>query len=246
MDDTFCEFNEFGEFRENMMKRPLITLNMASSIDGKITTARRDKFGLGSEEDRAMMETLRAKVDAVLIGKGTLIDEDPPLLLRQSELIAQRKESKKNAHPINMVAASSLNFNIEDSAFFNHPQTEKIVFTTTNNDPQQMKTLETYATVIATPTNSEGRVDLVKMVRRMPELNIHHLLLEGGGELNFAMLEAGLIDEIYLTLCPMVIGGSTAPTTFEGEGFRREMIRHLTLKSYRVNQHGEIFLQYHT
>ena len=59
-------------------------------------------------------------------------------------------------------------------------------------------------------------------------------MLEGGGDLNFSMLELGLIDEIYLTLCPFVFGGRTAPASFGGEGFTKEHVRTLGLKSYRL------------
>ena len=58
------------------------------------------------------------------------------------------------------------------------------------------------------------------------------------------MLQAGLIDEIYLTVCPFVFGGRTAPTAFDGAGFTREHVRKLALKSHRQSASGEIFLHY--
>ena len=70
------------------------------------------------------------------------------------------------------------------------------------------------------------------------------LLLEGGGELNFSMIQAGLIDEIYLTVCPFIFGGRTAPTAFDGVGFVHNHACKLALKSYRPSATGELFLHY--
>ena len=66
-------------------------------------------------------------------------------------------------------------------------------------------------------TDPTGRVDLVEVVGKLPSLGVSHLLLEGGGELNFSMLQVGLIDEIYLTICPLIFGGRDAPTSFDGD-----------------------------
>jgi 5-amino-6-(5-phosphoribosylamino)uracil reductase len=89
-----------------------------------------------------------------------------------------------------------------------------------------------------------GRVDLVEVARVLPAMGVDHLLLEGGGELNFSMLEAGLVDEIYLTICPFIFGGRTATTSFDGQGFTRDQVRKLALVSHRPSASGEIFLHY--
>jgi 5-amino-6-(5-phosphoribosylamino)uracil reductase len=85
---------------------------------------------------------------------------------------------------------------------------------------------------------------MVEVLRRLPPLGICHLLLEGGGELNFLMLNAGQIDELYLTVCPFVFGCRTAPTPFDGVGFACQNVRKLALKSHRVSSKGEVFLRY--
>ena len=58
------------------------------------------------------------------------------------------------------------------------------------------------------------------------------------------MLDGGLVDEIYVTVCPFIFGGRTAPTSFDGAGFTREHVRKLALKSHRLSSSGEIFLHY--
>jgi len=78
----------------------------------------------------------------------------------------------------------------------------------------------------------------------MPSMGVRHLLLEGGGELNFSMLEADLVDEVYLTICPYLFGGRDAPSPVDGAGFPRKHVRKLVLKSHRAGTHGELFLRY--
>ena len=128
--------------------------------------------------------------------------------------------------------------------FFRSPETEKLVFTTERTPPDLREAASRYARIEVVPLDGSGRVDLVEVLRKLPSLGVRHLLLEGGGELNFSMLEAGLIDEIYLTVCPFVFGGRTAPTSFDGAGFTREHVRKLALKSHRQSASGEVFLHY--
>ena len=82
------------------------------------------------------------------------------------------------------------------------------------------------------------------MVQVMYKLKIRSLLLEGGGNLNFSMLNLDLVDEIYLTLCPYVIGGLMSPTIFDGDGFPKELVKRVHLESTRVGSQGELFLKY--
>lgn len=226
------------------MERPFVTLNMASSLDGKTTTFEHQKVRFGSTEDRELMEDLRSKVDAILIGSGTLIADDPPLILRIPKYQEQRKQIKNNNQPINIVASHTLNFTPEESDFFNHPDTDKIVVTTTDADKAKIERIEKYADVVRIEKNEEGFLDVVKMLNYLYKRKIQHLLLEGGGCLNFSMLRESVIDEIYLTLCPFVIGGKTAPTTFDGKGFSKEEVQKLQLEGVRQGQFGELFLKY--
>ncbi len=226
------------------MNRPFVFLNMASSIDGKITTAGRENFSLGSQGDRHRMEELRARADAVLIGAGTLRDEDPPLLIRDPELVAGRVARGAPAQPVNVLVSTLLDVPIAGSRFFNAEQTRRIVFTTPAAPRKKLREAAARAKVVLVPRDPHGRVHPGAMLERMPRLGIEQLLLEGGGGLNFAMLEADLIDEIHLTLCPSVIGGSAAPTTFEGAGFTRRGMRSLKLDGVRSNDLGELFLKY--
>lgn len=224
--------------------RPFVTLNVAESADGKIAPVDGGKINFGSAEDRAQMEALRALADAVLIGCGTLRAEDPPLVIRDPATRDRRIGAKGSPHPRNIAVCSTLPENLANMSFFRSPETEKLVFTTERTPADLRAIAARFAQIEVVPPDTSGRADLVEVLRRLPSLGVSHLLLEGGAELNFSMLQAGLIDEIYLTLCPFVFGGRAAPTSFDGGGFPREHIRKLALKSHRVSASGEVFLHY--
>lgn len=128
--------------------------------------------------------------------------------------------------------------------FFREPETEKLVFTTERASSALREAAGRFARVEVVALDTSGRVDLTEVLRGLPRLGVRNLLLEGGGELNFSMLQADLIDEIYLTLCPFAFGGRTAPTPFDGNGLPKERVRKLVLRESRVGSKGELFLRY--
>lgn len=226
------------------MNYPHVFVNMASSIDGKITTRTREAFSLGSDDDRVMMETLRERADAVMIGAGTVRDEDPPLLIRDPLRRDRRIAAKGAPHPLNVVISASLDFEVEGSRFFSCSETERLVYTGAGTDRARKRQVERNAELVVVGRDATGSLELGEILADLRRRGVRELLLEGGGMLNFAMLNAGLVNEIYLTICPMVIGGKTAPTSFSGEGFIREEIHNLELISTRANERGELFLRY--
>jgi 5-amino-6-(5-phosphoribosylamino)uracil reductase len=225
-------------------ERPFVTLNVALSADGKLAPVDGGKVSFGGAEDRAQMELLRAEADGVLIGGGTLRVEDPPLVIRDPELRGRRVAAKGSPHPRNIAVCSVLPENLERMNFFRSPDTDKLVFTTERTPRGLLEGAKRYVQVEVVPAHESGRVNLVEVLRRLVAMGVGHLLLEGGGELNFSMLQAGLIDEIYMTICPFIFGGRTAPTPFDGAGFGRDSVCKLSLVSHRVGLRGEIFVRY--
>jgi len=225
-------------------ERPFVTMNVAASIDGKIAPVGGGKVNFGSAEDRALMEELRARADGVVIGGGTLRSEDPPLIIRDPEVRGRRLVTKGKPHPLNITVSTGLPDGLAEMDFFREPETEKLVFTTERASPALRETAGRFARVEVVALDASGRVDLTEVLRGLPRLGVRNLLLEGGGELNFSMLQADLIDEIYLTLCPFAFGGRTAPTPFDGDGLPKERVRKLALRESRVGSKGELFLRY--
>jgi len=224
--------------------RPRVTMNMAASLDGKISTVDGGLSTFGGPEDLAQMDDLRASADAVLIGGGTLRADDPPLLIRNPDVRRRRILSKNAPHPWNIVASSHLPEHPGGMRFFREPETEKIVFTTGRVPPERRAAVSRFARVETVASDKRRRVDLREVVERLWALGVRHLLLEGGGRLNFSMLQADLIDEIYLTICPLTFGGRTAPTVFDGAGLTSEHVRKFALQHCRVGSLGDVLLRY--
>ncbi len=220
-----------------------VIVNMAMSCDGKVATSDRTKLRFGSAEDRALLEDLRGQADIVLIGHGTLRDEDPPLLIRNERLADRyRQLHNGNAQPYNGVVCTTIDPRLPEMAFFRHPATRKIMFTSESNQ-NMIRVAEQFAHVVRCRMH-DGRVDVRHVVEQCRHLGLGTVLIEGGGSLNFSAIQADIVDEIYLTVCPFVFGGATAPTVVDGDGFAMQMIRSLRLESCHSGKFGEVFLHY--
>lgn len=219
-------------------------MNMATSIDGKIATVERVPYHFGSPEDRARMQELRAAADAVLIGAGTHRVEDPLLLVEDLDLIARRRTEGRPEQPLNVVVSGRFPDDVGAMQFFRDPRARKAAFTTEETPNDVRERLAGLALVEIVPKGEDGRADLRLVLRRLRALGVENLLLEGGGEMNFSMLRDGLVDEIYLTICPLVFGGREAASMVGGAGFARDRVKKLDLLESKVGGHGEIFLHY--
>lgn len=220
-------------------RRPYILLNYALSLDGKLSTEQRDPVRFTSRIDRGLMDEIRADVDAVLIGAGTLRAEDPPVRIKAARRRDERRRMGKSSHPVSVILSRSMRLPRE-GRYWKDDQVERIIATTQQATDEQVVPFQDMAEVIRV---DQDTVDLHEFCRMLSDRGVERLLVEGGGEVNMAFWEAGLVDEVYLTLCPVVIGGSTAPTAADGKGFSSDDFRKLRLiESRRVGQ--ELFLRY--
>lgn len=220
-------------------RRPYILLNYALSLDGKLSTEQRDPVRFTSRIDRGLMDEIRADADAVLIGAGTLRAEDPPVRIRAARRRNERRRAGKSPHPVSVILSRSMRLP-RIGRFWEDGQVERIIATTRQSKDEQVLPFRDLAEVVRAGRTT---VDLHELCRMLADRGIGRLLVEGGGEVNMAFWEAGLVDEVYLTLCPVVIGGRNAPTAADGTGFASDSFRRLRLiESRRVGQ--ELFLRY--
>jgi 2,5-diamino-6-(ribosylamino)-4(3H)-pyrimidinone 5'-phosphate reductase len=219
--------------------RPHVAVNMAMSLDGKISTFRREHLTLGTEHDRRLMDELRSRVDAVIVGSGTVKWDGFPILIRYKDLEEKRTARGLSPHPVNITMSRGLDFPTTRE-FFQHPDTRKIVFTTGAAPERRVKLFSRYAEVVVLPgRNLSPRTVLNHLHRRKFKM----VLLEGGGALHFAFARDDAVDDIYITLTPRLIGGATAPTTMDGKGFLAAGQIPLRLVSTRRVE-DELFLKY--
>ena len=220
-------------------ERPHVAVNMAMSLDGKISTYRREEISLGTEHDRRLMDVLRADADAVIVGSGTVRHDGFPIRIRYSDLEAERVAHGRTPHPVNVTMSRKLNVP-STRPFFRHPDTERIVFTTRAAPATRVKLISRFAEVI---TLRSRTISPTAVLAELSRRGMRRVLLEGGGELHFAFAREGVIDDLYITLTPRLIGGVTSPTVLDGKGFLAA--DHIDLRLVTRKQIGdELFLKY--
>jgi 2,5-diamino-6-hydroxy-4-(5-phosphoribosylamino)pyrimidine 1'-reductase len=215
-------------------------MNMAMTADGKITSAAREYPTFTSERDRKTMDRIRAECDAVLVGAGTLRADDPPLHVRDPETRRYRRALGKPDGLLNVVVSASAGLDPASRFFRDEHAAGRIVATVEDAPAEKVALLAERAEVWRV---GRSRVDLDELVRRLAERGVERLLLEGGGELNWGFVDAGLLDELHVTVAPSLLGGRSAPTLLGGEGLGMDSRRKLRLASCDV--HGdEVYLRW--
>lgn len=222
------------------MDRPFVYVNMAATADGKITSAAREEPRFASRLDRKTMDRLRAEADAVLIGAGTLRSDDPPLSVREPEMKAYRRALGKPDALVNVLVTASASVD-PDARFFRDPAAAARIVATVEEAPADR--LARLGDVAEVWRLGRGAVDLRALLARLAGRGVERLLVEGGGELNWGFFRDDLVDELYLTIVPAVLGGRDAPTPCEGTGFAMADQRRLRLVSSEAID-GEIFCRY--
>ncbi|MBI1853739.1 MAG: dihydrofolate reductase family protein [Planctomycetes bacterium] len=218
--------------------RPEIILNVATSLDGKIASPHR--IALSSAADRRRVEQRRAEADAVLLGAETVRVEDAVSLVRASDLLASRAARGLSPQPKQVVWSRSGNLPTH-LRFFQTPGLERIVFLSPAAPAPAAKILESFATVHRLPGDAADAAHLAHVLA--DRHGVRRLLLECGGASTSGFFRAGLVDEIFLTLSPRVLGGATSPTPVDGEAIPPEFAPHFTLVSLeRIDD--DVFLQY--
>jgi 5-amino-6-(5-phosphoribosylamino)uracil reductase len=205
-----------------------VVSNTAVSLDGRINTRERRFTFFGSARDHARMSRLRAEADAVLVGGATFRNWPHPALPDAAD------RPGLNARPWNVVVSRSLDVPLAPS-FLAEPSIRPLFVTRAAAVKPGFP-----AEVEAWPGEGDAPVDWI--VARLAARGVERLLIEAGGDLLFQFLAADAIDEMHVTLCPLVVGGP-APTLVDGAGFDRADLRRLALVASEV-EGDEIFLHY--
>jgi 2,5-diamino-6-(ribosylamino)-4(3H)-pyrimidinone 5'-phosphate reductase len=205
--------------RVQSSKLPFVFSNFAMTADGKIAFANREFIPFSSQRDREHMMELRATADAVIAGARTV--EAPRVTLgpggeKFRRLRLARGLSEYNLRVI-VSGSSSVN---PRSEIFRHRFSPILVLTAEGVPRERLRQLCEVADEVK--IFGETRIDFPAAFRWLREKwNVKRLLCEGGGGLHAALVRAGLINELHLTICPKIFGGRRAPTIAEGSGFSR-------------------------
>jgi 2,5-diamino-6-(ribosylamino)-4(3H)-pyrimidinone 5'-phosphate reductase len=218
--------------------RPYVVLNMVTSADGKATLLGK-AYPLGSKTDHMVMRRIRAAVDAVMNGAETLRKEKVNPMV-PAEMEGGRDALGMTAQPAAIVLTGTADLPL-DNPFFTKEGFRRLVVTTRRAPAERVAALQERASVIQFEGDAVDLPELMSVL--VKEHGIHKLLCEGGPTTNAGLISAGLVDELFWTIAPKIVGGVTLRSLVEGAPLPLDSIPRLELISLHHHE-GELYLRY--
>ena len=270
-DDEIRELNKVF-LKYITTKRPYVIMKTAMTLDGKIAAFTGDSRWVTNDESRKMVHQLRSEMAAVIVGIGTVLADDPMLNVRlegehhqpirivvdsnlripsESKIIRTAKDYRTIVVTAQTVISSDRRESRpERSESF--CQRQKNLLQTDEISPfrsasvemtKKMRTLESFGNELLECQSNNGHVDINDLMVKLGAMGIDSLLLEGGGTLNAAFLEAGCVDEVWAFIAPKIIGGEGAKTPVSGKGIAK-MSDAIQLQNIDIqNINGDILIK---
>jgi len=222
---------------------------MAQSLDGKIASRTGNSRWISGPRARKWVHELRSQVDAILIGKNTLLRDDPRLTVRNGTarplppIVAARPQlngqNRKAKSPWRIILDPRGECSRSAKIF---KQTGPIILACSERFTSRVAEKFSEEGVTILPLKEKrGRLNLKQLLSSLGSLGITSLLVEGGGELAGSFIEQNLVDQVKWILAPKIVGGRTAKTSVEGSGIK--LLSGATkIKSIRMSRLGEDFL----
>ncbi|NDB52317.1 MAG: 2,5-diamino-6-(ribosylamino)-4(3H)-pyrimidinone 5'-phosphate reductase [Nitrosopumilaceae archaeon] len=210
---------------------PRVILSAAISLDGKIATRSGDS-ALSSGVDKKRLHKLRTQVDAILVGKNTILQDNPMLNVRYA----------KGKSPIRIVLDSLGQTPTNSKIIQTSDEIQTIVAVSEKIPKKNLDKLAKFPVDIV--ISGKNRVELKKLLQILGHAKIKTILLEGGGTTNWDFVNQGLVDQVIVTITPYLVGGKDAKTLVDGDGFAK-ISKSLRLNLDKiVHQGNEIVLYY--
>ena len=203
-----------------------ISLVSQVSIDGKITfgevKSSKDLFLLLSDEDMKFIHKIRGQVDGILVGMNTIRYDNPALTCRYGE----------GENPIRIVPSNTLNIPKDSTILIDGIST---IIITPEINRKKSETFKMYNNVKFI-FSGETKIDFEKTFLTLEKkYNIHTIMLEGGGNLNWTLIDKGFVNEIILMQLPIIIGGKKNVSLVDGEGYSDcRLVKKFSLKSVEL------------
>lgn len=211
--------------------RPHIVLSAAISLDGKIATITGDS-ALSSKKDKIRLHRLRAQTDAILVGKNTVLQDNPMLNVRYT----------KGKTPIRIILDSLGQIPTSSKIIQSSRQIPTIIAVSKKAPKKNLTRLGKFPVDVVIA--GQNKVELKRLLRFLHHKKIKTILLEGGGTTNWDFVNQGLVDEVVVTITPYLVGGNKAKTLVEGDGFSK-ISKSLRLNLRKITrQNNELVLYY--
>ena len=187
--------------------KPYVILSTATSIDGKIATKTGDS-NFSSKQDLIRLHKLRSTVDAILVGKNTVLQDNPLLTVRFA----------KGKNPIRIILDSKGSISRKSQILQTSNKIPTIIAVSRNISKSNLMKLHDFPVdVIIVGKNS---INISLLLKKLFDKKIKTVLVEGGGTINWEFVHKNLFDELIITLSPFLVGGTDAVSVIQGQGFR--------------------------
>ncbi|MEM8828609.1 MAG: RibD family protein [Cyanobacteria bacterium P01_G01_bin.19] len=225
-----------------MNRKVHTTAILAMTADGKIADYQGSAARFGSRKDKLHLEKQVSLVDGVIFGANTLRAYGTTISISNPELLAERKKLAQPLQPVQIVVSKSGDLN-PAWRFFQQPVPRWLI--TIPGGASLWKDKLEFEQILVSPSTPEnnGLIDWTFIFDRLVELGLQKIAILGGGELIASLLALDLIDEIWLTVCPVIFGGNTSPTPVGGQGFLQSEGKKLKLLEVKQVEE-ELFLHY--
>lgn len=229
---------------------PFVTMKVAMTLDGKVATRAGDARWISGEDSRRTVHALRGEVDAVLVGVGTVLADDPLLTARPAGRPASAggpapaggpaSAGRAPRQPLRVIADSAARTPPAARVLASAGNPRRTLIAVTPGAPAaRVRALEAAgAEVLRLPAEADGRVDLRALARELGRRGVLHVLLEGGPTLNAAALAAGLVQKVLVFVAPRIVGGAAAPGPVGGGGAAR-LADAIPVRSFAARRSGE-------
>lgn len=213
--------------------RPFLILKAAMTFDGKIATAGGESRWITGDEARLQVHRLRSQVDAVMVGIGTVLSDDPLLTARLSGGTVRQ--------PMRVVLDSRLRMPLNAKVLSARGGGEVLIATTIHAPKSRIEQLERLGATVLILPDERGRVSLKACLRELGKRGVTSVLLEGGSEVNASAFSAGVVHRLRLYVAPSVLGGRDAKGLIGGDS-PKSLTDALSLKDVAVKRIGQDFL----
>jgi len=214
------------------MNRPNIIINCAMSADGKIALPNRSQMKISSEEDMERVHILRNRCDAVLVGIGAVLSDDPKLTVKE-------KYIENIKQPIRIILDTNCK-TPTDSLVVN--EKAKTIICCKENIEKNV--FQDNVEILVCKTDQQNHLDLNDVLNKLAQNGIQTILIEGGGTIIWSFLKERLVDDFYVYIGSTIIGGKQTPTMVDGIGIinENEAIQ-LKIKKIELKDNG-VLLHY--
>lgn len=183
-----------------------IILSAAISIDGKIATSSGDSK-LSSKKDLIRLHKLRSEVDAILVGKNTVNNDDPLLTVRYN----------KGKNPVRIILDSGGTISNKSKILKTSNRVKTIIVVSKKITKKNLEKLKISSAEIM--ITGENQVNIKSLLKKLGKRKIKTILLEGGGTVNWEFVKNNLVDEFFITITPYILGGKNSISLINGKGF---------------------------